>query len=34
MQSGIGSNSFGPELLKKYRLDAGEFSFAVRIRPV
>jgi beta-galactosidase len=32
-QSGIGSNSCGPGLSKQYRLDAGEFSFSVTIRP-
>lgn len=33
MQSGIGSNSCGPELLPQYRLDAPEFDFAVTLRP-
>jgi beta-galactosidase len=33
-QSGIGSNSCGPGLPKKYRLEAGEFSFALTIRPL
>ena len=33
MQSGIGSNSCGPELLPQYRLDAPEFRFAVTLRP-
>lgn len=33
MQSGIGSNSCGPTLLEQYRLDAGEFTFSVRILP-
>jgi beta-galactosidase len=33
-QSGVGSNSCGPELLPKYRLADGEFSFAIRIQPV
>ena len=26
--SGVGSNSCGPELLEKYRLDAQNFTFA------
>lgn len=30
-QSGIGSNSCGPELLEKYRLNEEEFSFSVRL---
>jgi beta-galactosidase len=34
MQSGIGSNSCGPALLPQYRLDAEEFSFALRLTPV
>lgn len=33
MQSGIGSNSCGPELLPQYRLDADRFTFAVTLRP-
>ena len=33
MQSGIGSDSCGPELLPQYRLDAPEFRFAVTLRP-
>lgn len=33
MQSGIGSNSCGPVLLKKYRLDAPHFSFSVKMLP-
>lgn len=33
MQSGIGSNSCGPELLPQYRLDAPEFDFAITLRP-
>ncbi len=33
MQSGIGSNSCGPELLPQYRLDEPEFRFAVTLRP-
>ena len=32
-QNGIGSNSCGPELLKKYRLDEKEFEFAIRLLP-
>ncbi len=32
MQSGIGSNSCGPELLPQYRLDEPEFRFAVTLR--
>lgn len=32
-QSGIGSNSCGPELSKKYRLDEREFQFNVRLIP-
>ena len=32
-QSGIGSNSCGPALLEKYRLDAEQFKFAVRLMP-
>lgn len=32
--SGVGSNSCGPELLKKYRLDEREFDFSIRITPV
>ncbi|MGN7360226.1 glycoside hydrolase family 2 TIM barrel-domain containing protein [Paenibacillus sp. SAF-054] len=32
--SGIGSNSCGPELLEKYRLDEKEFAFALQLRPV
>ncbi|MDF2923773.1 MAG: glycoside hydrolase [Paenibacillaceae bacterium] len=32
--SGVGSNSCGPELLKKYRLDEKEFSYELRIKPV
>jgi beta-galactosidase len=31
--SGIGSNSCGPELNGKYRLDEKEFTFSVHIRP-
>jgi beta-galactosidase len=32
-QSGIGSNSCGPELLPKYRLDAQTLSVKLRITP-
>lgn len=32
-QSGIGSNSCGPELIEKYRLDEKEFTFKVRFLP-
>ncbi|MCJ8014054.1 DUF4981 domain-containing protein [Paenibacillus sp. KQZ6P-2] len=32
--SGVGSNSCGPELLEKYRLDEKEFEFAMQLRPV
>ena len=32
-QSGIGSNSCGPELLPKYQLNDNQFCFAVRLRP-
>ncbi|MDO5539236.1 MAG: glycoside hydrolase family 2 TIM barrel-domain containing protein [Eubacteriales bacterium] len=32
-QSGIGSNSCGPELLKQYRFDQKEFEFGVRFIP-
>ena len=32
-QSGIGSNSCGPELIEKYRLDEKEFAFQVRLVP-
>lgn len=32
--SGVGSNSCGPELLKKYRLDEKEFEFVINIIPV
>lgn len=31
-QSGVGSNSCGPELLPKYRLDSPQFTFALGIR--
>lgn len=30
-QSGIGSNSCGPELLEKYRLDCKEFEFGIKL---
>ena len=30
-QSGIGSNSCGPELLEKYRLDCEEFEFGIKL---
>ena len=30
-QSGIGSNSCGPELLEKYRLDCKEFEFETKL---
>lgn len=33
-QSGIGSNSCGPMLLEKYRLNEEEFCFGVRIKPM
>jgi beta-galactosidase len=32
--SGVGSNSCGPELLEKYRLDKKEFEFGMSIKPV
>lgn len=32
-QNGIGSNSCGPQLLKKYQLDEEEFTFAVSLIP-
>lgn len=32
--SGVGSNSCGPELLDKYRLDEKEFEFEVKIMPI
>jgi beta-galactosidase len=32
--SGVGSNSCGPELLEKYRLDEKEFEFAIKILPI
>ena len=33
-QSGVGSNSCGPELLKAYRLDAAQLHFALTLAPV
>lgn len=33
MQSGVGSNSCGPELMEKYRLSDKEFTFNLKIRP-
>ena len=33
MQSGIGSNSCGPKLHEKYRLDDAEFDFDLVLRP-
>ncbi len=33
-QSGIGSNSCGPELAKKYRLDAQRFEFNMTFKPI
>ena len=33
-QSGIGSNSCGPELAKKYRLEDSSFTFSVQILPI
>ena len=33
-QSGIGSNSCGPELLEEYRLDDATFDFRFTITPV
>lgn len=32
--SGVGSNSCGPELLNKYRLDEKEFEFNLKIAPI
>jgi beta-galactosidase len=32
-QNGIGSESCGPRLLKKYRLDDGEFTFTMKLIP-
>ncbi|AUS98598.1 glycoside hydrolase family 2 [Clostridium thermosuccinogenes] len=34
MNSGVGSNSCGPELLPQYRLSQKEINFKVRIKPV
>ena len=33
-QSGVGSNSCGPELAEKYRLNEKEFSFEFKVRPL
>ena len=33
-QSGLGSNSCGPQLLKQYRLDETDFTFDLRIDPL
>jgi beta-galactosidase len=33
-QSGLGSNSCGPELAEKYRLNETEFTFSLRVNPV
>ncbi|MCH4209494.1 glycoside hydrolase family 2 TIM barrel-domain containing protein [Bifidobacterium sp.] len=33
LQSGVGSNSCGPELAAQYRLDPARFGFAVTLRP-
>lgn len=33
-QSGVGSNSCGPDLLPQYRLSEKEFTYTMRIRPV
>ena len=32
-QSGIGSNSCGPELREEYRLNEENFTFAIRLKP-
>lgn len=32
-QSGVGSNSCGPELQKKYRLDQEQFTFSIHLKP-
>lgn len=34
MNSGVGSNSCGPELLPQYRLSQKDIAFKVRIKPV
>jgi len=34
MQSGIGSNSCGPELLPQYRLSQKDIAFRVRLKPI
>lgn len=31
-QNGLGSDSCGPELLEKYRLDSMEFTFAIQLK--
>ena len=33
-QSGLGSNSCGPELLSRYQLKPSEIAFSVRLRPI
>lgn len=33
LQSGVGSKSCGPELARRYRLDAGDFRFSVGFVP-
>jgi len=33
-QSGVGSNSCGPVLLKQYRLDAGKLTFEIEMLPI
>ena len=32
-QSGVGSNSCGPQLMEKYRLNDKKFEFSVRLKP-
>ena len=32
-QSGVGSNSCGPELIERYRLDAAAFTFRIALKP-
>lgn len=34
MQSGIGSNSCGPQLLEQYRFDMSEFDYAITLVPI
>lgn len=34
MQSGVGSNSCGPQLMGKYRLDADSFTFGFMLIPL